>query len=507
LTACGGGGSGASNITASTTIPPAASSAPVTIPPAASSAPVTIPPAASSAPVLSQLMPATAVAGCGSVPLTVIGSNFVSTSQIELNGNVLPTTYQSSTQLQAIIPAANITVAGSTNLTVSNGGAGVSNAMSFTTTNNTSTVLTTDSVAYQINAAHDGTASVNCPIGLPSTSAWSVNLGGAPSYALIAEGKVFVTAQVSGASNLIALDQVTGKTLWGPIVLPANAAIAYDAGQIFSVGLGFNSSNLMMAFNASNGNSNWSAALPGQYMFSAAPTAANGFVYTGGAGSGDTLYALNEATGALAWTQSVENGDNSSPAVTASGVYVSYPCQTYDFSPVTGTPIWRNQAGCEGGGGATPTVANNVLYSPNTASGYNGSIFNATTGAISGLGTYTADNPPAIGSSNGYFLKNGTLQNISLVNNSLVWSFAGDGGLTTSPVTVNQYTFIGSNTGNLYAVNNSTGQQAWVMNVGSAFPKGAAYGVTQFTGLAAGNGMLVVPAGNSLVAYSLIANQ
>lgn len=135
------------------------------------------------------------------------------------------------------------------------------------------------------------------------------------------------------------------------------------------------------------------------YVFSSAPTAADGFVFTGGAGSAGTLYAVPEATGGIAWSMEVNNGDDSTPAVTADGVYVTYPCWTYDFSPTTGASIWTNDTGCDGGGGGIPVVANGVLYAPNGFGSYSGITFNAETGAT--LGNYDADNLPAIGAQTG----------------------------------------------------------------------------------------------------------
>ena len=56
-------------------------------------------------PVLSNLSPATKVAGAAAFTLTVTGSNFVKASQINWGGQYLTTTYVSPTQLTADIPA------------------------------------------------------------------------------------------------------------------------------------------------------------------------------------------------------------------------------------------------------------------------------------------------------------------------------------------------------------------------------------------------------------------
>jgi outer membrane protein assembly factor BamB len=220
------------------------------------------------------------------------------------------------------------------------------------------------------------------------------------------------------------------------------------------------------------------------------------------AGSGGTLYAVDESNGNITWTQPVANGDNSIPAVSTDGVYVTYPCQTYDFRPATGDLIWSANTGCEGGGGATPVVANQIVYSPNNPSGYNGDTYNAETGATTG--TYVADSPAAFTATTGYFLQSGTLRGVTVANNTVQWSFAGDGQLTGSPIVVNQYVFISSSSGNLYAIDGTSGQQAWQVSL-PASTVAAVYSMP-FSGLSAGDGLLVVPSGTKVTAYLLSAN-
>src|SRR5207248_2416079 len=66
--------------------------------------------------------------------LTVNGTNFVSTSTVYWNGSPLTTTFVSSTQLTAIVPAANVAAVGTASVTVVNPapGGGTSNAQTFT---------------------------------------------------------------------------------------------------------------------------------------------------------------------------------------------------------------------------------------------------------------------------------------------------------------------------------------------------------------------------------------
>lgn len=123
-----------------------------------------------------------------------------------------------------------------------------------------------------------------------------------------------------------------------------------------------------------------------------------------------------------------------------------------------------------------------------------GTRFDAQTSKI--LGNYSADVLPAVEGQTGYFLQGGTLSAVALSTNTVNWTFTGDGQLTTSPIVVNQYVFIGSSSGNVYGLDTTTSQVAWQANVGAAIPSGSNGGSqTPVSGLSAGDGLLVIPAG------------
>jgi len=94
-------------------------------------APVTAP---NPVPAVASLTPAGAPAASGAFNLTVNGTNFVTTSQVQWNGTARSTTFVSSTQLVAAIAAADIGAAGSAQVAVVSPtpGGGTSNAVSFT---------------------------------------------------------------------------------------------------------------------------------------------------------------------------------------------------------------------------------------------------------------------------------------------------------------------------------------------------------------------------------------
>ncbi|MGH8398467.1 MAG: PQQ-binding-like beta-propeller repeat protein [Gammaproteobacteria bacterium] len=354
-----------------------------------------------------------------------------------------------------------------------------------------------------MNPAHTGAVTF-ASMSFPSNPTWSVNFVNPPSYALIVDGKVIVTVGLFGfTSEMYALDQATGNTVWGPISINGFSDATYDNGRVFAVCASISSTSTVEAFDVNTGALDWSTPVPSvSYISVGAPTAANGIVYIGGSNNGGMLNALDESTGTLLWTQPVQYGDDSAPALTADGLYVSYPCQTYDFRPATGETIWHNNTGCAASGGGTPVAANQFLYSPDWQSGDTGDVFNTETGASEG--TYTTNSIPAFTASMGYFLQSGTLVGITLADNTVQWSFSGDGQLIGAPIVVNQYVFIGSSSGNLYALDGTTGVQVWNVNLGTAIGSNV-YSVP-LSGLAAGDGLLVVPAGTTLTAYTLSTN-
>ena len=352
-------------------------------------------------------------------------------------------------------------------------------------------------IAYQIDPAHSGATAD--PVATPA-AAWSRDLGAPISYPLIAGGRVFVTVAntASYGTRLFALDATTGDTVWGPVSLGGVyywSGLAYDGGRVFTV----NGDGVMSAFDAATGAQAWTTQLPGQYSFSSPPTARDGYVYTGGAGSGGTVYAVRQADGGVAWTAAVANGDNSSPAVSSTGVYVSYACgQSYGFAPATGALLWYRPTGCSGGGGKTPVLGGGKLYVRDFSYP---AILDAGTGAELGL-WQTSGPAPALDGVNRYVLTGSTLRAENAGSGSLQWSFDGDGELSSAPIVAGDTVFVGSATGGLYGLSSATGAVTWSTNVGSPIPRPDEQNVSQpLTGLASHGGLLVVPAGSALHAF------
>lgn len=88
------------------------------------------PPTQNPAPVIQSISPTVAALNGSGFTLTVTGSNFVQSSTVQWNGSARPTTYVSSAQLTASIPASDIIALGTATVTVQNPTpGGVSSAM------------------------------------------------------------------------------------------------------------------------------------------------------------------------------------------------------------------------------------------------------------------------------------------------------------------------------------------------------------------------------------------
>jgi len=211
------------------------------------------------------------------------------------------------------------------------------------------------------------------------------------------------------------------------------------------------------------------------------------------------LYAVDEQHGTVRWSVLLQNGgDDSSPAVTSTGVFFAAACDdVYDFSPQDGSLIWRHPGPCTGGGGATPVLFGGRLYEGNSLT--DKLMFHAPTGAV--LGTLPAGPPPAFSGSTGFFLSGSILKARDAYSGAVRWSFTGDGTLSSAPIVDNGYVYIGSRSGNVYALDASTGANVWTGNIGLAIQTTESPVSRPHTGLGAGDELVVVPASTLLVAY------
>ncbi|HZC71698.1 MAG TPA: PQQ-binding-like beta-propeller repeat protein [Jatrophihabitans sp.] len=357
-------------------------------------------------------------------------------------------------------------------------------------------------VAYQHDPAHDGD-SVDPSFVAPLTKAWTTKLAGTVGYPLIADGRVFVTVAHTPnyGDDVEALSLATGEVLWGPKVIGGTyhaGSIAFDDGRVFAI----NFDGLLTAFDAATGAVDWASTLGGQWSFTSPPTAIDGTVYVGGAGSGGTLYAVDETSGTTKWTAQVMNGDDSSPAADADGVYVSYACeQSYRFA-LDGSLAWHHATSCEGGGGRTAVLHAGKLY-VRDAFGMSPAVLDADTGAQ--LGSFAAGPAPAFDEQHMVTVSGAALTVSDPASGEPIWQAAGNDHVT-APLIANGYVIEGRSGGTVEARYVQDGTLAWSGNIGTGLTAPDEHNATELVGLAEGDGALAVPAGSTLTIFKPAGN-
>jgi outer membrane protein assembly factor BamB len=370
-----------------------------------------------------------------------------------------------------------------------------------------------ESVSFQINPHHTGAAIFDGGLKLPLQQLWTRNMHGLVTYPLIAEGNVFVSVGNVGTygSVFYALNEKTGETIWSQAIPGTffTSLAVYDNGNVFVL----NYDGVLRALQASTGTLLWKVQIPGQYVFDAPPTARDGMIFIGGAGTGVTIYAVREKDGSIAWSQGAVAGNWSAPTLSEDGVFVSYPCQAYEFDIVTGALRWNYNGGCDGGGGVTTALYDQVLFTSDLISANPGTgnallAFNGTQiGTLGNLSSSLAyqrgvgfSYPPALQAGMGYFVKDSHgLVARGVPGFGVKWSFGGDNTISPAAIVVNGHVIAASNAGHLYVLDGATGtlQQTLTLPASSQIGEG---GVPN--GLAAGDELIAVPYLQTLTAYA-----
>jgi outer membrane protein assembly factor BamB len=149
--------------------------------------------------------------------------------------------------------------------------------------------------------------------------------------------------------------------------------------------------------------------------------------------SGGNIYAFDAKTGIKIWNYSTSGAVYSSPAVSGNVVFIAADANVYAFNTSTGAKIWNYTTGVLMN--SSPNVVNGVVY---IGSG-NSNVYalNASTGAK--LWNYTSPGP----------------------SQSVIERGFNSGAFESSPAVANGIVYIGSDDGNLYALNASNGDKIW----------------------------------------------
>jgi outer membrane protein assembly factor BamB len=343
---------------------------------------------------------------------------------------------------------------------------------------------------FQLDAAHDGQVRFKKDFHAPLKQKWLRDLGGNVSYPVSGSGLVFVTVNAAN-ETLYALRPNTGDTVWQKTLTGSGGTPVYDNGRV----LVLSDSGFVQTFAARDGTPGWSKQIPSESSFMAANVASGGSFYTTGAGSGVLLYAYNEKTGKLRWTQEGPGG-NSTPAIADGGVFVTYPCHDYRYDARNGHQDWADTGGCDGGGGGTPVYYGGLIF---LYDGIDRVVLDAQTGALVRQFVLEKEPPafwtPSSGSPLGFVVTNTGLTAFDPQTGNTAWSYA-NGNISVPPLVINDTVFVGDSSGTIYALDALNGSQSWSKNVGSTMGD-----FTFQLGMGAANNMLLVPAGTTISAW------
>ncbi len=357
----------------------------------------------------------------------------------------------------------------------------------------------TSATSFLINPAHTN-AVAGSTLQPPLTRIWTANLPGIASYPLIVEGRVYVVSAAgsvtSTTATVFAFDAQTGATLWStPLPVAPSAGLAYDDGRLFTA----DSSGFVSAFDAATGALAWTYSMVGPYtwVFSSVPTAYRGVLYTSAAGDGGTLFAFDEATGALLFQNyDPSGGYDSPPALEDDGLIVAYACQqTYKRDRFTGALLWHYATACGGGGADIPVIEGGRVYITDPMGNIAIDVSNGTSAA-----TFTSTVSPSFDGTFDFFVSGTQLTAVDALSGLTAWTFAQNNGVSflLPPLLAAGHAYTIDSSSHLTAFDENSGKPVWSDSVTTTV-NGGSYPIPP---MAASGGILVVPGASQLVAYA-----
>ena len=355
---------------------------------------------------------------------------------------------------------------------------------------------------YRVDPQHSN-AVPDSPLQPPLKLRWQANLGGTASNVVVADGRVFYVRNPGTGLEITGLSASDGSLLWSR-TWPAKTwglnGLAYDGGRLFWVrnhGVDYPYDVHVEAIHPATGATLWNSNLHAGYGAGAYPAVANGELYVLGNSPGSLLYALKQSDGTERWpVRSLHSGDNSTPTLDGSTVYVSLAGpQTYAFDRATGAERWHYGGCCTGGGGSTTMLFDGRLYAQD------GLIHRATDGLV--VGNYSQGGEPSWSGAQGVAYGYNGLRGFGPGFDATRWTFRVDEYTSLAPPLIaGAYAYTSTTDFSPYellALRLSDGAPAWCLPI-TEQPPGTQSSSPPYP-VAAGNGLLLVVNGYGLAAF------
>jgi outer membrane protein assembly factor BamB len=334
--------------------------------------------------------------------------------------------------------------------------------------------------AWQADPGHTGfaqSATFKPPLG----KRWiRRDLGEDVSYPVMAEGKVFLTAN----GSIYALDQKTGATAWSRSI--AADGLAYDAGRVFAV----DKSGVLQAMSAATGELAWTTPLTESSAGVSPPTASGDYVYVA---SIEATYGVRQADGIVVWTS--EDAESRVPvAVDSDRAYVGAGCSVHALQRTLGIEEWNHGGGCTDSTFAG-TVAAGQIYS---GAADQGVVLDPLTGTQAD--SYAAGSPPAIANGIGYFVGAHELFARAEESGLVQWRHAVDQSLILPPLVAGGNVYTLDSQGLLVAIAADSGLTTWKRQV--QIQRTYTDEKSRWPGMAAAGDTLVISADGRVTAFA-----
>jgi outer membrane protein assembly factor BamB len=353
---------------------------------------------------------------------------------------------------------------------------------------------------FQMDAAHTGGYDDGLRDVAPMAAAWSAEVGGQPSYPLIADDRVFTVVDESNGAvenetfgtDVVALDLATGAELWRQRFTGHfwTATLSYHDGLLIAA----EPDGHTAAFDAATGNVHWETDIgsrPG--ILSMLDGRIYGFL-------NQSLTVHDASTGGQVWRRQSGGNSYASPSVAGDAVFTTNDCGVTRWDRSSGEHLWSvSSSGCLVGGIFTGSIHQGLVYTRDTDRHF---VVRAEDGVP--IAQHDGALTPAFTATQGFFVDDeGDLVARNVDDLAPLWTFSAPAPVAVPPLVSNGTVFIATIAGDVYGLRAADGVPVWSSNVGEPIVPIAEYGPRHPTAaMAAGESALVIPSQNKLTAFT-----